>query len=277
MNVEPFSEVKAGDSGPPVTGVQYLLRARGFAVPVDGAFGPVTEGAVRDFQADQGLPVNGIIDDRSRPPLVVTTGPGDSGDAVRGVQSFGLAIIPESPPLVTDGIYAAETESRVRMFQGGWGLAVDGFAGRETWSYLLADRRDVWPLVKVGATQDTNFRVLAVQYLLRSRGFDIEPDGIYGPITGEAVRQFDGANRAQYVSTTVGNLTWPALILQVGPGDSGDAVSAVQSLFPDLAVDGSFGTQTGTAVRSFQEMFGLVADGTVGHATWHTLVVPKSE
>ena len=277
MNVEPFSEVKAGDSGPSVTGVQYLLRARGFAVPVDGGFGPVTEGAVRDFQADQGLPVNGIIDERSRPPLVVTTGPGDNGDAVRGVQSFGLSIIPESPPLVTDGIYGAETESRVRMFQSGWGLTVDGFAGRETWSYLLADRRDVWPLGKVGATNDTNFRVLAVQYLLRARGFDIEPDGIYGPITGEAVRQFDGANRAQYVSTTVGNLTWPALIVQVGPGDSGDAVSAVQSLFPDLAVDGSFGSQTETAVRSFQEMFGLVADGIVGHLTWHALAVPKSE
>jgi peptidoglycan hydrolase-like protein with peptidoglycan-binding domain len=277
MNVEPFSEVKSGDSGPPVTGAQYLLRAQGFPVAVDGAFGPATDGAMRDFQADRGLPVNGIIDETSRPPLVVTTGPGDMGDAVRGVQSFALSIVPESPPLVTDGIYGAETESRVRMFQDGWGLTIDGFAGRETWSYLLADRRNVWPLVKVGATNDTNFRVLAVQYLLRAQGFDIEADGTDGPITGEAVRQFDSANRAQYVSTTVGNLTWPALVVQVGPGDSGEAVRAVQSLFPHLAVDGSFGTETETAVRSFQETFGLLADGIVGPATWHLLVVPKSE
>ena len=277
MNVEPFSEVKAGDSGAPVTGVQYLLGAQSFPVPVDGLFGPATEGAVRDFQADRGLPVNGIIDQTSRPPLIVTTGPGDTGDAVRGVQSFGLSIIPESPPLVTDGIFGSETESRVRMFQGGWGLTVDGFAGRETWSYLLADRRNVWPLVKVGATSDTNFRVLPVQYLLRARGFDIEADGLYGPVTGEAVRQFDGANRAVYVSTTVGNLTWPALIVQIGRGDSGDAVRAVQSLLPGLAVDGSFGAGTEAAVRTFQETFGLVADGIVGPATWHLLVVPKSE
>ena len=277
MNVEPFSEVKAGDSGSPVTGVQYLLRAQGFPVAVDGQFGAATEGAVRDFQAARGLPVNGIVDQTSRPPLVVTTGPGDAGDAVRGVQSFGLSMIPESPPLVTDGIYGPETESRVRMFQGGWGLTVDGFAGRETWSYLLADRRNVWPLVKVGATNDTNFRVLPVQYLLRARGFDIEADGFYGPLTGEAVRQFDAANRAQFVSTTVGNLTWPALVVQVGLGDSGDAVRAVQSLFRALAVDGSFGAATEAAVRSFQEMFGLVADGIVGPATWHVLVVPKSE
>lgn len=277
MNVEPFSEVKAGDSGAPVTGVQYLLRAQGFPVAVDGVFGPATEGAVRDFQAARGLPVNGIVDERSRPLLVVTTGPGDSGDAVRGVQSFGLSIIPESPPLVTDGIYGSETESRVRMFQEGWGLTVDGFAGRETWSYLLADRRSVWPLVKVGATNDTNFRVLPVQFLLRARGFDIDADGIYGPITGEAVRQFDIGNRVKYVSTTVGNLTWPALILQAGPGDSGDAVRAVQSVFPGLGVDGLFGAETEAAVRSFQEMFGLVVDGIVGPATWHLLVVPKSE
>lgn len=277
MNVEPFSEVKAGDSGAPVTGVQYLLRAQGFSVAVDGVFGSAIDGAVRNFQADGGLPVNGVVDQTSRPPLVVTTGPGDTGDAVRGVQSFGLSIIPESPPLVTDGIYSPETESRVRMFQGGWGLTVDGSAGRETWSYLLADRRNVWPLVKVGATNDTNFRVLPVQYLLRARGFDIEADGVYGPITGEAVRQFDSGNRVLYVSTTVGNLTWPALIVQAGPGDSGDAVRAVQGMFPDLAVDGTFGAETEAAVRAFQGMFGLIADGIVGPATWHLLVVPKSE
>lgn len=277
MNVEPFSEIKVGDSGAPVTGVQYLLRAHGFPVAVDGMFGPATDGAVRDFQADRGLPVNGIVDETSRPPLVVTTGPGDTGDAVRGVQSFGLSIIPESPPLVTDGIFGSETESRVRMFQDGWGLTVDGFAGRETWSYLLADRRGVWPLVKLGATNDTNFRVLPVQFLLRAHGFDIDADGIYGPLTGEAVRQFDSGNRAQYVSTTVGNLTWPALILQARLGDSGDAVRAVQSVFPRLAVDGSFGAETEAAVRSFQETFGLVVDGIVGPATWHLLVVPKSE
>jgi peptidoglycan hydrolase-like protein with peptidoglycan-binding domain len=42
-------------------------------------------------------------------------------------------------------------------------------------------------------------------------------------------------------------------------------------------VDGSFGAETETAVRSFQETFGLLADGIVGPATWHLLVVPKSE
>jgi len=277
MNVEPFSEIHQGDGGEAVTGVQYLLRARGQAVVVDGEFGPATDEAVRAFQAGAGLPVNGVVDETSRPHLVVTTGPGSTGDAVRGVQSFGLSIIPESPPLVVDGDYGPETESRVRTFQGGWGLTVDGFAGRETWAYLLTDRRTAWPLVKVGQTQETNFRVLPVQHLLRARGFDIAADGVYGPITGEAVRQFDAANRVKYVSTTVGNLTWPALIVTVGPGASGDSARAVQTLFPQLTVDGSFGPETEQAVRKFQEMFGLTVDGIVGPQTWRTLVVPKSE
>lgn len=276
MNVEPFSEIKSGDSGARVTGVQHLLRARGHAVVVDGAFGPATDQAVRDFQSAASLPVTGAVDEISRPHLVVTTGPGSTGDAVRGVQSFGLTLIPETPPLVVDGDYGPETESRVRTFQHAWGLTVDGFAGRETWSYLLTEVSP-WPLVKVGHTVETNFRVLPVQYLLRARGFDIAADGIYGPITGEAVRQFDGANRVKYVSTTVGNLTWPALIIQVGPGGSGDAVRAVQSVFPQLTVDGSFGPQTEDAVREFQQLFGLDVDGIVGPDTWHALVVPKSE
>jgi peptidoglycan hydrolase-like protein with peptidoglycan-binding domain len=276
MNVEPFSEIQQGNTGQAVTGVQYLLRAQGHMVVVDGNFGPATDQAVRDFQTAAGLPVNGVVDETSRPHLVVTTGPGSTGDAVRGVQSFGLTIIPESPPLVVDGDYGPETESRVRMYQRGWGLTVDGFAGRETWSYLLTSIR-AWPLVKVGDTDETNFRMLPVQYLLRARGFDIAADGIYGPITGEAVRQFDAANRAKYVSTTVGNLTWPTLIIQVGPGDSGDAVRAAQSVFPQLTVDGSFGPDTEEAVRKFQELFGLTVDGIVGPETWHVLVVPKSE
>jgi peptidoglycan hydrolase-like protein with peptidoglycan-binding domain len=51
----------------------------------------------------------------------------------------------------------------------------------------------------------------------------------------------------------------------------------MQSVFPSLAVDGSFGAETEAAVRSFQQMFGLIPDGIAGPATWHLLVVPKSE
>lgn len=274
MNVEPWRDLEEGDAGDAVRGMQYLLRRHGAAVAPDGSFGPATAVAVGQFQAAQGLPEAGTVGPITWASLVVVTGPGDTGEAVRGVQSFGLGLIPESEPLAVDGTYGPVTKDRVRLFQTMWGLTVDGIAGRETWSYLGADRRTVWPLVKPG---DTGDRVLPVQHLLRAHGSAIAADGIYGPMTGEAVRQFDAANRAVFVSDIVGNLTWPSLIIQVGPGHSGEAVRALQSVFPALAQDGVFGPKTEAAVGDFQAMFGLSADGVVGPLTWRLLMLPKSE
>lgn len=275
MNVEPWIQLSNGDSGTAVRGMQHLLRANGSGIAADGAFGPLTEAAVRDFQTAKGLPSDGVVGSLTWSSLVVTTSPGSTGEAVRGVQSFGLVLIPEQPPLVVDGIYGNETESRVRLFQRLWGLASDGIAGRGTWAYLGADKRDVWPLVRPGSTEDDNFRVRTVQHLLRAHGFAIAADGIYGPQTAEAVRQFAMSQRAVDVDNVVGNLTWPALIIQVGPGSAGDAVRAVQVLFPQLTVDGSFGPDTEATVKKFQEQWGLTADGIVGPITWRTLVIPK--
>jgi peptidoglycan hydrolase-like protein with peptidoglycan-binding domain len=40
--VSPFPLVRRGDQNHPVRTLQYLLRARGHTVTVDGIFGPVT-------------------------------------------------------------------------------------------------------------------------------------------------------------------------------------------------------------------------------------------
>jgi peptidoglycan hydrolase-like protein with peptidoglycan-binding domain len=41
--------------------LQYLLRARGRNLTVDGIFGPVTNAAVRAFQQQKGVAVDGIV------------------------------------------------------------------------------------------------------------------------------------------------------------------------------------------------------------------------
>lgn len=274
MNVQPWRELRQGDEGPAVKGMQYLLRGHGSDIAPDGLFGPLTAGAVTQFQTARGLPEDGFAGPVTWQQLVVVTRTGDVGEAVKGVQSFGLAGFPIGDPLVVDGIYGPKTESGVLSFQQQWGLTPDGVAGPETWSYLGADGATVWPLVKEG---DAGYRVLPVQHLLRARGFDIAADGVYGPQTGEAVRQFDSSNRAVFVSDVVGSLTWPTLVIQVGQGDSGEAVRAVQSLFPSLVQDGDFGPLTAGAVEGFQQMFGLTVDGIVGPRTWRALVLPKAE
>ena len=277
MNVEPWIQLQQGASGRAVRGMQHLLRARGSGIAADGNFGPATDAAVRTFQTSTALPADGVVGPLTWAALVIQTSNGSTGEAVRGVQSFGLVTIPEQPPLVEDGVFGDETENRVRAFQHQWGLARDGIAGRGTWSYLTADGRTLWPLVRPGATEAANGLVLMVQYLLRARGAGIAADGVYGPQTADAVRQFALSQRAVDVDDVVGNLTWPELIIQVGPGSTGDAVRAVQVLFSHLAVDGVFGPDTESAVKKFQEMFGFDIDGIVGPLTWQGLVVPKFE
>ena len=227
MNVKPWSTIGPGvlDSQA-VAGIQYLLRARGHAVAVDGDFGPATAAAVTAFQSGAGLTADGIVGPQTWPALVVSTQAGSSGDAVRAVQQFGLLRMPGDTPLVVDGSFGPVTTERVRFFQESWGLTIDGAAGPETWSFFstFVPGPRPWPLVKQGATQATNWRVLAAQYLLRSHGATIAADGIFGPLSGAAVTAFQDGLRDTELSTTLGQLDWPHLIKTVRLGDHGEAV-----------------------------------------------------
>jgi peptidoglycan hydrolase-like protein with peptidoglycan-binding domain len=134
----------------------------------------------------------------------------------------------------------------------------------------------VWPLVVQGNTGE---RVIALQNLLNQRiGAGLVVDGIFGPKTNTAVRNFQ-ASRHILVDGKVGNQTWPLLIIQVQRGSTGPAVSAVQHNlrfaygFTSLAVDGIFGPMTQAAVQSFQARFKIGVDGIVGPITWNTLLV----
>jgi peptidoglycan hydrolase-like protein with peptidoglycan-binding domain len=65
---------------------QYLLRARGRNLTVDGIFGAKTDDAVRAFQRQKGLAVDGIVGSNTWSALIITVKQGSQGDAVRGVQ-----------------------------------------------------------------------------------------------------------------------------------------------------------------------------------------------
>ncbi|KGN38087.1 peptidoglycan-binding domain-containing protein [Knoellia subterranea] len=274
MNVNPWRTASSGSVSAAVKGLQYLLRAHGHAIAADGSFGPATQAAVTDFQSDEGLTTDGIVGPNTWSRLVIPTSSGSTGDAVRAVQQFGLVSSPGLDPLDVDGSYGPLTRERVTDVQRDWGLTQDGAAGPETWSFLSTQSPGPrpWPLVKQGATRVSNWRVRAAQHLLRAKGYAIAPDGIFGPASGNAIRTFQQTLRATYISTTVGQLDWPALIVTVSLGSTGEAVKAVQTLVPGgLTVDGSFGPLTDGAVRNFQSMFAPPSDGIVGPITWHAL------
>jgi peptidoglycan hydrolase-like protein with peptidoglycan-binding domain len=130
----------------------------------------------------------------------------------------------------------------------------------------------VWPIEKNGSAGED---VRTVQHLLQAHGATLVADGLFGPQTDAAVRAFQ-ASHGLAVDGIVGNATWPALVVTVQQGATGDAVRAVQSQIRarigEPAVDGVFGPVTDSFVRSFQSVCELVADGIVGPLTWHELV-----
>lgn len=128
-----------------------------------------------------------------------------------------------------------------------------------------------WPAEQSGSTGEN---VRSVQYLLNANGASLQIDGVFGPLTDAAVRNFQQSHGLT-VDGIVGNETWPALIIEVQLGDTGEAVSAVQSQFNargGLTVDGTFGNETHAAVEKFQHDLGITQDGIVGPETWNGLV-----
>jgi peptidoglycan hydrolase-like protein with peptidoglycan-binding domain len=132
----PPPTIRRGDRGPAVRRAQNRLNQRGYdAGPLDGLFGNKTHRAVRRYQSDRELTVDGIVGPgtwaRLDPPTIQR---GASGDPVSLLQrlltDFGY------DPGGIDGEFGANTERAVRQFQDDFLLASDGVVGPETWAWL---------------------------------------------------------------------------------------------------------------------------------------------
>ena len=273
------------------------------------------------------VPIADITDTYPGTPLSI----GTISDEVKLIQtrlnriSKNFPVIPKiSDP---DGFFAADTEAAVRAFQRQFGLAEDGVIGRATWYAILRIYGGVKSLTDVNSEGiapgdvtllfnqrleegDTGFAVSELQYLLavvaefNSSVRPVRIDGIFGPNTASAVRdfQFDTGIPADGI---VGEVTWRALYdtyvrlidslpenyfsstTQPYPGaplrigSRGDDVvllqtwlnriSDVYTTIPKVTVDGIYGQNTAAAVREFQRIFGLEETGVTASYTWESI------
>jgi peptidoglycan hydrolase-like protein with peptidoglycan-binding domain len=135
--------LKKGSTDPAVRDLQEALKALGHDPgPIDGVFGAKTESAVKAFQQQRGITVDGIVGrvswinvdeaDQSEPVLRV----GSSGLPVRRLQSRMSAVGFDTGGV--DGRFSPKTEQAVKQLQQQATLGVDGIVGPKTWAVVDA-------------------------------------------------------------------------------------------------------------------------------------------
>ena len=161
------SNLRLGDHGFDVRALQYYLDFIGRFYPSvgrvipDGAFGPQTDAALREFQRMNGLTVDGIAGRATHNALLTAYSElynaltpeqarpfypnyafseGDTGEKVRLLQTMLAALaqrIPGLNPLIPDGVFGPATAAAVTAFQRYAQLPVSGDAGILTWNAIL--------------------------------------------------------------------------------------------------------------------------------------------
>lgn len=139
--------VRLGDEGDAVEDLQQRLCERGYPVGTDGEFGPETEGAVRWFQGDYGLIIDGVVGDETRealladdlpdqplPPTPPPLARDDRGSKVRKLQE---ALNARGADLEVDGELGPNTERALSDAQTELGLEPSGRVDAATWDALL--------------------------------------------------------------------------------------------------------------------------------------------
>lgn len=232
--------LKLGSKGESVKQVQRKLKDLGFYTGhVDGDFGEGTEKAVKAFQKQYGLTVDGKVGSNTMAKL----------SSARATAKPAATATPR--PTATPS-YSANTYLRY----GDSGAKVKQMQER---------------LIKLGylsgkADGDFGSATEAAVIAFQKRHCPYS-DGIAGPDTLKAL--YSSSAKPTSSSAGVSGVT-------LEKGSKGDAVRTLQSRLKKLGyytgtVDGDFGDGTVAAVKAFQRANGLTADGRAGTSTLNKL------
>ena len=309
--------LKIGSRNDQVKKLQRTIMAAGFTVVggADGIFGALTANALKSFQNANGLDASGVVDDATA-QVLATVGAstdddqtdnhdpsvsspyiglqyGSLGADVKSLQSAlidaGLAVRGGA-----DGVYGRATEGAVKSFQGQHGIDQSGKVDKATADALssgaTATGGSSMTGLKAGALGNT---VKSLQQALIDAGVSVRggADGIFGPATANALKQFQKSQGIE-ATGTVDAATADALANPKKPvesdtsssgsdsaggfpsyGEQGARVISLQSALVKAGiavrggVDGDFGGGTSAAVMDFQRAQGFSVTGKVNDAT----------
>ena len=257
--------LRIGSSGQEVFEMQEFLNA--IAVnypiipvifPVNGVFEENTEAAVRAFQRQFNLNVDGVVgkatwykisyiyaavrklaelgsigrieDLYSGQYPGTPLRQGDRGVEVQLLQFYLSSIsvfYPQIPNVPIDGIFGQNLLKAVLNFQQNFGLIDDGIVGRSTWE-----------------------KIYAVYETLSDK---IVPEENIPAYPGRTFQQGSSGEEVLRIQRAL------------------NTISTQYPGIPMLVEDGFFGSATTTAVRAFQRQFSLTVDGIVGELTWNKI------
>ena len=128
------------DYGVAVAQLQELLLAHGFDLKIDGDFGCITEAAVKAFQRQQGLRINGVVDAKTWIALKTTVQPGSrilrlghTGADVYELQGL-LQVLGYN--VRRNGVFDVDTEKAAIAFQQKHKLKANGKIDAIAWTVL---------------------------------------------------------------------------------------------------------------------------------------------
>ncbi len=227
---------------------------------------------------------------------------GNTGSSVCGLQ-YALHMVC-CPPGEFDGIFGANTEKAVRLYQNTRGLTVDGIVGDITWGKILLEMADIGQALTAkgytnGAQGWSAGKAMLQAVLEFQKRHSLSADGMVGPKTMQAldmkqneeessgVNSSSGAGGAAAAAGSQNGNTGSRPISQNGihktgttsavlkPGSNGSLTKYLQQMLNALGyietADGIFGKNTEAAVLTFQKEHGLEEDSLVGSETWKKL------
>lgn len=248
-------------TGPDVSALQERLKEIGiYQGAVDGIYGPMTDRAVREFQAQAGLIVDGVV----------------------GPATWSALGVTEIPPVISSKLISIDVENKILTLSENnrvvrtYPVAV----GRPETPTPLGNWNIIEKTVNPGGPFGTRWMRISVPW----GGYGIHgtdnPSSIGNAASHGCVRMYnedviDLYNRVE-IGTPVRITGRVALGRILRLGTNGDDVRQVQNQLQVLGyyrgdIDGAFGPQTQAAVIAFQNDQNLDPDGIVGPLTYDRL------